>query len=96
MVIRLLQLTCNFGNLAIPVGPVAFRPTIARGLALSIMYGLKYCCYIKQQFQCQEQLFRITVCYLMAFQEIEFHSNKICDVFLTVPYNRRSENGQLH
>jgi hypothetical protein len=61
MVIRFLQLTCNFGNPAIPVGPVAFRPTIARGLALSIMYGPKYCCYIKQQFQCQEQLIRITV-----------------------------------
>jgi hypothetical protein len=68
---------------------VAFRPTIARGLALSIMYGLKYCCYIKQQFQCQEQLIRITVCYLMVFQEIEFHSNKICDVFLTALCNRR-------
>ena len=89
MVIRLLQLTCNFGNPAIPVGPVAFRPTIARGLALSIMYGLEYCCYIKQQFQCQEQLIRITVCYLMVFQEIEFQSNKICDVFLTALSNRR-------
>ena len=36
MVIRFLQLTCNSGNPAIPVGPVAFRPTIARGLALSL------------------------------------------------------------
>jgi hypothetical protein len=61
VVIRFLQLTCNFGNPAIPVGPVAFRPTIARGLALSIMYGSKYCCYNKKQFQCQEQLIRITV-----------------------------------
>jgi hypothetical protein len=43
--IRSLQLTCNFGNPAIPRGPVAFRPTIARGLALSIMYGSKYCYY---------------------------------------------------
>jgi hypothetical protein len=25
-----------FGNPAIPIGPVAFRPTIARGLALSV------------------------------------------------------------
>jgi hypothetical protein len=33
--IRLEQFTCNFGNPAIPKGPVAFRPTIARGLALS-------------------------------------------------------------
>jgi hypothetical protein len=40
MVIRFLQLTFNFGNPAIPVGPVAFRPTIARGLALSIMSGI--------------------------------------------------------
>lgn len=40
---RSLQLTCNFGNPAIPKGPVAFRPTIARGLALSIIYGSKYC-----------------------------------------------------
>jgi hypothetical protein len=61
MVIRLLQLTCNFGNPAIPVGPVAFRPTIARGLALSIMYGSKDCCNINQQYQCQEQLIRITL-----------------------------------
>jgi hypothetical protein len=43
--IRSLQLTWNFGNPAIPKGPVAFRPTIARGLALSIMYGPKYSCY---------------------------------------------------
>jgi hypothetical protein len=41
MVTRFLQLTCNFGNPAIPVGPVAFRPTIACGLALSIMFGFK-------------------------------------------------------
>jgi hypothetical protein len=41
MVTRFLGLTCNFGNPAIPVGPVAFRPTIARGLALSIMFGFK-------------------------------------------------------
>ena len=61
MVIRLLQATSNFGNPAIPLGPVAFRPTIARGLALSIMYGLKYCCYIKQQYQCQEQIIRLPV-----------------------------------
>jgi hypothetical protein len=27
-----------FGNPAIPMGPVAFRPTIARGLALSELY----------------------------------------------------------
>ncbi len=26
----------HFGNPAIPEGPVAFRPTIARGLALSV------------------------------------------------------------
>ena len=26
----------DFGNPAIPMGPVAFRPTIARGLALSL------------------------------------------------------------
>jgi hypothetical protein len=29
-----------FGNPAIPAGPVAFRPTIARGLALSAIYLL--------------------------------------------------------
>jgi hypothetical protein len=58
---RSLQLTCNFGNPAIPKGPVAFRPTIARGLALSIMFGSKYCYYFLQQFQCQEQLIRITL-----------------------------------
>jgi len=27
----------HFGNPAIPEGPVAFRPTIARGLALSVL-----------------------------------------------------------
>jgi hypothetical protein len=27
-----------FGNPAIPVGPVVFRPTIARGLALSVFF----------------------------------------------------------
>jgi hypothetical protein len=27
----------NFGNPAIPKGPVAFRPTIARSLALSVI-----------------------------------------------------------
>ena len=89
MVIRFLQLICNLGNPAIPVGPVAFRPTIARGLALSVMYGSKYCCCIKQQFQCQEQLIHITVWYLMVSREMEFHSNKIYDVFLTVQCNRR-------
>jgi hypothetical protein len=29
----------GFGNSAIPVGPVAFRPTIARGLALSALFA---------------------------------------------------------
>jgi hypothetical protein len=38
---RSLQLTCNFGNPAIPKGPVTFRPTIARGLALSKTLGFK-------------------------------------------------------
>jgi hypothetical protein len=33
-VIRFLR--SDFGNPAIPEGPVAFRPTIARGLALSL------------------------------------------------------------
>jgi hypothetical protein len=32
---RAAQNFFGFGNSAIPVGPVAFRPTIARGLALS-------------------------------------------------------------
>jgi len=34
------SLSPYFGNPAIPVGPVAFRPTIARGLALSAMLVL--------------------------------------------------------
>jgi len=29
----------SFGNPAIPVGPVAFRPTITRGLALSALFN---------------------------------------------------------
>jgi len=29
----------DFGNPAIPVGPVAFRPPIARSLALSVVNG---------------------------------------------------------
>jgi hypothetical protein len=33
--IRFEQFSCNFGNPAVREGPVAFRPTIARGLALS-------------------------------------------------------------
>jgi hypothetical protein len=35
---RALMSFCCFGNPAIPGGPVAFRPTIARGLALSVTY----------------------------------------------------------
>jgi hypothetical protein len=34
---RALQVILCFGNPAIPMGPVAFRPTITRGLALSAM-----------------------------------------------------------
>jgi hypothetical protein len=39
--IRSLQITYNFSNPAIPKGSVAFRPTIARGLALSKTFGFK-------------------------------------------------------
>jgi len=39
-------LSCDFGNPAIPVGPVAFRPTITRGLALSQnMIQSFLCCF---------------------------------------------------
>jgi len=47
MVIRFLLSACNFGNPAIPVGPVAFRPTIARGLALCFVPD--YSRYIEEQ-----------------------------------------------
>jgi hypothetical protein len=38
----------DFGNPAIPEGPVAFRPTIARGLALSVsmLIPIWLCSYI--------------------------------------------------
>jgi hypothetical protein len=37
-----MEFIYNFGNLAIPEGPLAFRPTIARGLVLSAIFGFKF------------------------------------------------------
>jgi hypothetical protein len=90
MVIRFLQLTCNFGNPAIQVGPVAFRPTIARGLALSIMFGFRLLLSNYRAISMPRTIdsYNILI-YLGFYKKQNFTAIMIYDPFLTMQRNHR-------